>query len=83
MKMAGKEGLKVPFDKGCFMQLLKVRKLSIRKLEKDPNFEYSAKSISRGFKAGKISFTFMHYLTIYFGVSERYFDDGNGGNNKC
>ena len=55
MHMANKKMKKVPLDRECLMETLKLRNTSIRKLGKDYNFGWSSKSIERGIKDGEVS----------------------------
>lgn len=54
--MANKPVAKYPIDKEKFKEMLKRRNLTVRGLERLPEFEYSAKSVERALESGYMSY---------------------------
>lgn len=50
--MANKHVARIEIDRDSLMRILQYKGLSLRKLDKDPNFYYTARTISRAFKDG-------------------------------
>ena len=71
--MANKILKKVPLDKECLMEALRLRNSSIRKLGVDYyHFGWSSKTIERGIKDGEISAQIMDALGQYLDVDTDY-----------
>jgi hypothetical protein len=71
--MANKILKKVPLDRECLMEALRLRNSSIRKLGADYyHFGWSSKSVERGIKDGEISAQIMDTLGQYLDVDTDY-----------
>lgn len=71
--MANKPVAKFPINKIIFMQMLKDRELTLRRLEKLPDFDYSTKSVARALKNGYMSYTLANSLAHVLGMSTSSF----------
>lgn len=71
--MANKKMKKVPLDKDCLMEALKLRNSSIRKLGQDnANYVCSSRTIGRALKDGEIASELLDALGQYLNVEPDY-----------
>lgn len=70
--MANKKIKKVPLDKGCLLEALRLRNISIRKLGSDYDFGWTSKSVERGIKDGRVSVELMEALGKFLDVDTDY-----------
>lgn len=70
--MENKKRKKIPLNKECLKEALKLRNTSIRKLGEDPNLGWSSKTIERGIKAGEIYDNTLEALGQYLDIEPDY-----------
>jgi len=75
--MANKSLKKYQIDKEAFMEILKNKGLSIRKLDTISDFNYSSKSVGRALKTGEMSYTLALSLSNFLGVPISSFSNGS------